>query len=388
MGIVRTARFLLKQFVKRNTEYRKTTSSGRDLVVYCDQTKYQWHPQMSHTKGFSGSEEAVINLTRELTKLGWDVTVYNNCGHTPLVDAGVTYRPWWDFNPRDKQDVVIVWRFPKSLDRDINAKKIFVDLHDTAPERYFTMRNRISKVTRIFLKSKFHRSFYPNLPDEKLVIIPNGIDLSLLQGDEPKDPYLLINTSSADRSMDVMPKLFRQVKQRVPQARMQWAYGWELFELFHRNSSERMEWMQRARREMNEAGIEDLGNLTHAEVGRLYQRSAILCHPTAFPEIDPISVRKAQACGCVPVTTDFGGLGDGVQFGVKIPCHETDAWKEPGRFHFGIEDETTQQLSIDAVVDLLTNPAKRSELAARGTAWAREFSWPQIAARWHEILCG
>jgi glycosyltransferase involved in cell wall biosynthesis len=388
MRIIRTGSFLIKQFIKRNTEYVKTTSSGRDLVVYCNETKYQWHPQMSHTKGFSGSEEAVINLTRELTKLGWDVTIYNNCGHTPLVDSGVTYRPWWDFNPRDKQDVVIIWRFPKSLDRDINADKIFVDLHDTTPERFFTMRDRIAKVTRIFLKSRFHRSLYPNLPDEKLVIVPNGIDFSMLQGNEPKDPYLLINTSSADRSMDVLPKLFRQVKRRVPQARMQWAYGWELFELFYANRSERMEWMLRTRREMSEAGIDDLGNLTHPEVGKLYRQAAILAYPTEFAEIDCISVRKAQACGCVPVTTDFGALADGVQFGIKVPCRETDAWKEPGRFHFGIEDEATQGLWVDAVVDLLTNPAKRSERAIQGTAWARQFGWPQIAARWDEVLRG
>ena len=388
MGIVRTGRFLLKQFVKRNTEYIKRTSSGRDLVVYCDQTRYQWHPQMSHTKGFGGSEEAVINLTRELTKLGWDVTVYNNCGHTPVVDAGVTYRPWWDFNPRDKQDIVIIWRFTKPLDRDINANRIFVDLHDTTNERAFTTRNRIAKVTCIFLKSQFQRSLLPNLPAEKLLIIPNGIDLSLLQGDEPKDPNLLINTSSADRSLDVLPKLFREVKRRVPRARLQWAYGWELFELFNAHRPERIAWAKQTQREMHDSGIETLGHLTQAEVGKLYRQAAILAYPTEFAEIDCISVRKAQACGCVPVTTDAGALATSVQFGTKIPCKARDAWLRPGRFHFGIEDEEVQRSWVDAAVDLLTNPAKRSELGTQGTAWARQFGWPQIAARWHEVLRG
>ena len=101
----RTGRFQIKQLVDRNTEYVKTTSSGRDLVIYCDYTKFIWHPR---TGGFAGSEEAVIHLARELTRLDWDVTVYNNCGHKPLVAEDVTYRPFWEFNPRDKQDVVIV----------------------------------------------------------------------------------------------------------------------------------------------------------------------------------------------------------------------------------------------------------------------------------------
>jgi glycosyltransferase involved in cell wall biosynthesis len=378
-------RYLFKQFVKRNTQYLKRTSSGNDLVFYCDSSAFSWRPG---AKGFGGSEEAVINLTRELTKLGWDVTVYNNCGHKPVTDAGVTYRPWWEFNPRDKQDVVIVWRRPRALDWTINADRIFVDLHDTTPERHLTTRDRVAKIDRIFLKSGFHRSFYPNLPDNKMIIIPNGIDLDLLLGDDRKEPYLLINTSSADRLMDVMPRLFMEIKRQVPQARMQWAYGWELFELFHANNPEKIQWMKQTRKEMESAGIETLGNLSHAEVGKLYQRGAIFCHPTAFPEIDPISVRKAQACGCVPVTTDFGGLADGVQFGIKIPCKETDAWKEPGRFHFGIEDAATQRSWIDATVDLLTNPAKRTELAAQGASWARQFAWSRIAARWNDVLRG
>src|SRR5713101_8455342 len=112
MGIYHSGRFLIKQFIKRNTAYLKTTSSGNDLVFYCGFSKHQWHPNMI---GFGGSEEAIIYLGRELTKLGWDVTVYNNCGHKPLLDHGVAYRPWWEFNPRDKQDVVIVWQWTKPL---------------------------------------------------------------------------------------------------------------------------------------------------------------------------------------------------------------------------------------------------------------------------------
>jgi|GEM_PF-1903307 len=388
MGFYHAGRFSIKQFIKRNTEYLKRTSSGRDLVIYCDHTKHEWNPQLFRTKGFAGSEEAVINLTRELATLGWDVTVYNNCGHKCLVDEGVTYRPSWEFNPRDKQDIVILWRSAKPLDWNINAGRIFVDFHDAMDEGFFTKRNRIAKITRILVKSQFHRSLYPNVPDSKVAVIPNGIDLTLLATDEPKDPNLLINTSSADRSMDVLPKLFREVKRRVPGARLQWAYGWELFELFNAHRPERIAWAKQTQREMHDSGIETLGHLTQAEVGKLYRRAALLAYPTEYAEIDCISVRKAQACGCVPVTTDAGALATSVQFGTKIPCEARDAWRRPGRFHFGIEDEAVQRSWVDAAVDLLTNPAQRSGLGMQGAAWARQFAWPQIAARWHEVLQG
>src|SRR5439155_27180988 len=119
---------------------------------------------------------------------------------------------------------------------------------------------------------------------DKMAVIPNGIDLSLLEGQEQKDPYLLINTSAADRSMNVLPKLFGEVKRRVPQARLQWAYGWRVFELSNADNPKKLQWMEQTQREMDAAGIESLGYLNQAEVGKLYQRGAIFAYPTSFPE--------------------------------------------------------------------------------------------------------
>jgi glycosyltransferase involved in cell wall biosynthesis len=144
--------------------------------------------------------------------------------------------------------------------------------------------------------------------------------------------------------------------------------------------------MEKTRGEMLDAGIETLGRLALADVANLYQRGALLAYPTDFVEIDPISVKKAQACGCVPVTTDVGGLADGVQFGIKVPCKAPDPPLQPGRFYYGAEDPETQRLWVDAIIDLLKNPRKRLELAEEGRIWARQFSWPQIAARWNDLL--
>jgi glycosyltransferase involved in cell wall biosynthesis len=385
--------FLLKQQFKRNTSFRKTRSSGRDLVVYCgdrrgcSDRKLQWNPAVFATRGLSGSEEAIINLSRELAKLGWDVTVYNNCGHKPAVDAGVTYRPVWEFNPRDRQDVLILWRCTEPIDWDPHVGKIFIDLHDFMEEEAFVVRNRIQRITRIFAKSRFQRSLFPSLPEEKFAVVPNGIDVTLLDATTTKDRYLLINTSSPDRSLDVLPKLFTEVRRRVPQARLQWAYGWGSFELARGTSAEAMRWMRHTRRAMDDARIETMGQLTPVQVAALYQRAAIFAYPTEFHEMGCISVRKAQACGCVPVTTDFGDLAESVQFGVKLPFQVPDLRQEKGRAYFGLQDRALQRSWIDAVVDLLTNQEKREALAIQGTDWARQFGWPQIAAQWHNILC-
>lgn len=383
----------------RNQNFVKQTSTGRDLVFYCGNTMQEWNPETFKKEGVGGSEEAVIHMSQELAKLGWNVTVYNNCGHKEIksysgsedgVSNGrndrvcVTYKPFWEFNYRDKQDVVILWRWAKPLDAEINASKIFLDLHDVIPEGELTPK-RLEKVTKIFVKSQFHRSLFPNTSDKHFAVVPNGLEI-YPDSKIKKDPYLIINTSSPDRSMDVLPKLFKEVKKRVPQARLIWCYGWDGFINTYQNDAKKMAWMEQTKKEIKEAGIEDLGRITQEEVGKLYQKASIFAYPTEFAEIDCISVKKAQVANAWPVTTDFGALNESVQFGVKVHSNKTkDNWNKPYQFHFGLEDETAQQQWVDAVVDELTH-FKIGVGRSIVDKMASELKWPSIAERWNKEL--
>lgn len=372
--------------VIRNERFIKKESSGRDMVIYCGQTTHQWGPHTFATKGVGGSEEAVIHLAREYGKMGWNVTVYNNCGHKEVkdpvaLDKFVTYRPFWEFNYRDKQDVVILWRWVKPLDADINALKIFLDLHDVMPQGEFTEK-RLEKVTKIFVKTKFHRSLFPNVPDEKFAIVPNGMelyeDLSI-----KKDPMLVINTSSPDRSLDVLPALWKRVKEQVPEAKLQWAYGWEIYKNAHATNPKMLKWMRDTIKAMDDAGIEQLGRLAQKDVGELYQRASYLAYPTEFAEIDCISVKKAQAALCYPVATDFGALKESIKFGAMVHSTKTkDTWNKPYQFHFGLEGEEAQKTWVDMMVFKLKNP--ENLVPATVKRWADDFAWPNIAKRWAE----
>lgn len=421
--------------VIRNQNFVKTESSGKDLVIYCGNTIHQWNPELFKTKGFGGSEEAIIHLAEEWTKLGWNVTVYNNCGHKSLVYSyeieqkewiednfkgkrkfvTITYKPFWEWNYRDKQDVVILWRWAKPLDAEINAPKIFLDLHDVIPEGELNEK-RMEKVTKVFVKTNFHRSLFPSVPDEKFAIVPNGLETytdnichcdkinksKLVTHDGKqniiylcstckkeiieKDPYLIINTSSPDRSMDVLPKLFKEVKKRIPKAKCAWAYGWDNFVNTYSNDSKKMAWMEQIKNEMKDAGIEDLGRLTQAEVGKLYQKASIFAYPTEFAEIDCISVKKAQGAGTIPIATDFGALAESVKYGSLIHSIKTkDNWNKPYQFHFGLEDEKRQLQFVDAVVDVLSGSDPKEQDRPKMVKWvADNFAWSKIAKRWVE----
>lgn len=366
----------------RNTRLIKKESSGKDVVFYCGFTEDQWHPEIAAKRGIGGSEEAVIHITKRLAKAGYNVTVYNNCGYKTLLFDGVTYKPFWEWNYRDKQDVVVLWRSPKALEYEINADKIFLDLHDVIPDGEFTEK-RLARLTKVFVKSQAHKILFPSIPEDKFVVVQNGIEWDKFQTGEERDPFLILNTSSPDRSLKTLLNAFKEVKKRVPEAKLKWAYGWGVWDSVFSGENVREAWKTEVTGLGNSIeGFEALGRIGHEEIAKLYQKASVFAYPTAFYEIDCISARKAQAAGAVPVVTDFAALDETVQYGTKIKVDkEKENWGKPYQFDFGLQDDRAVQEWIDACVQELTN--RRDEAYIKEMRdWTKKFDWEAIADTW------
>ena len=366
----------------RNVNFPKTESTGKEIAFYCGFTEREWDAD-TVKQGIGGSEEAIIHLSQQFSDAGYDVTVYNNCGHQEKKFGKVTYKPFYSFNYRDKHDTVIVWRTAKLLDYDINATRVFVDLHDVMPEGEFNEK-RLAKVDKIFVKSQFHRELLPNVPDEKFAIISNGIVVSDFKKKMKRDPYLVINTSSPDRSVSALIKVFKKVKEQVPEAKCEWAYGWNNFNDAYSNDPVKLAWRDEMIRGMQEAGIVDRGRVSHADVRDMYLRARVFLYPTEFAEIDCISLRKAQAGGAMPIITDFGALKTTGRHGVKVKSTKTkDNWCANYQFDFGVTDEKMIDKMVDATVaelrsQMLEDTEMRKDM--------EQYSWENISNKWLEYV--
>jgi tetratricopeptide (TPR) repeat protein len=370
----------------RNLNFVKTESSGRDLVFYCSPPNETWNPETARTKGVGGSEEAVIWLSRLLHERGWNVTVYGNCGLEEKEYDGVLWKPYWMWNCRDKQDITVIWRYPQYVNDEINSDAVIVDLHDVVFEDKFTAK-RLQKIDKIFVKSKFHRSLFPHIPDEKFVIQPNGIDAKLFEGEANRDPLLIVNTSSADRSLAAFVDCFEAIKQQVPQAKAQWAYGWGVWDL-NDTVVERVEFKAMLEQRMKAVGVEDLGRLSHGDVAQLYREANIFAYPSEMAEIDCISLSKAMAAGAIPITTDFAALGEkSGHGGVFLHSKKTkDDWIQPGQFHYEVTDPGQKAQFVEEAVKLLLHPPPEEEREAM-REWARTtFDWKAVADAWDAEL--
>ena len=130
----------------------------------------KWSPESLKT-GIGGSETAVIQLSKEWTKLGYRVTVYGDPKEAGKYD-GVVYLPFHMFNKRDKFNVFIQWR-DNALAGKINAKKFYIDLHDVWFPQSFKVK--MDSIDKIVVKSEYQRDLGDGVSKDKFLVISNGI---------------------------------------------------------------------------------------------------------------------------------------------------------------------------------------------------------------------
>ncbi len=326
-------------------------------------------------------------LSRLLHERGWNVTVYATCGEEEKDYDGVVWKPYWMWNYRDKQNVTVVWRYPQFAKYEINSDKIIVDLHDVLTEEWFPA-DTLQKVHAIFVKSKFHRALFPNIPDEKFVIVPNGIDAKLFECTVKRDPLLLINTSSADRSLEAFLDCFEEIRKQVPDAKAQWAYGWGIFDAVHSSDPRKLEWKAHMQARMQQLGVDERGRIGPGEIAELYRRANVFAYPSEMAEIDCISLSKAMAAGAIPVTTDFAAMGEkSGHGGVFLHSNKPkDDWALPYQFHFEMTDPEQKSQFIQNAVNILLNPPNEDARQPM-REWARStFDWNTVANAWHQAL--
>lgn len=351
---------------------------GKDeIAIMCGKGFEQWSPK-NLDKGIGGSEEAVIYLSNELVKLGWKITVYGDPQSDIGNYGGVKYLPYYYFNQNDVFNILIGWRSPGFFDFVWKSDRNYLWLHDIQnPQEY--SKKRVDNINKIFALSKWHRENMPNVPDDKFMVSANGINMSHFEELDKKgivrDPHKMIWTSSYDRGLEHLLKMWPKILEEVPDATLEVFYGWKLFENFYRNNPERMAWKEKMDKLMTQKGITHHGRVGQKEVLEWTFRSGIWAYPTHFGEISCITAMKCQAAGAIPVVCDYAALDETVQYGVKIHTPSGEDIYDPDK-----QEEFGKAL-IKALKDTDWQESVRNEMIP----WARDkFTWAKVAKQWSD----
>jgi tetratricopeptide (TPR) repeat protein len=338
------------------------------MTIYCGPGSGTWGP-WSAEDGLGGSEEAVVCLSREMARLGFKVTVYNDCGDLKGTYDGVDYLPYWRFNPQDGFDWLVLWRNPGAALSVPGARKVWIWNHDAITDEAFP-EGSVERAERVVFLSRWARSLCPKVPDAKVFISNNGILPEQFENLPPKDDHTLVYASSYDRGLEC---LLRDVMPRIltldPEAVLHVAYGWDTFLRFYGNDPKRMTWKREMDHLLSRPYIVHHGRLGHLELAQLFGRCRVWAYPTEFGETNCITLQKAQAAGCWPVVTKVGAIPERLLFGNGIDAQ--DIYDHPDT-----QDEFARTAAAALLHPALTMTQSR---AARSV-----FSWTETARTWKE----
>lgn len=344
--------------------------ADNEIALFCGTAWEEWAPP-SVTGGIGGSEEAVIYVSKELVKLGYEVTVFNNCGDFRGDYQGVKYRNWYEFNPNDNYNILIAWR-GSIFNKDIKAKQRIVWLHDVPQDGQFTDEN-VEFIDKIMVLSEYHKSLLPPcVCEDKIFVSSNGINMDDFYVVDDHNPKRIIYTSSYDRGIEHLLRMWPDIRQEVPDAELHLFYGWNTYDKMIEQGFRPRGFRDEMTSLMNQDGVFEHGRVGHKQLVKEFAKSGIWAYPSHFEEISCISAMKAQACGCVPVYVNYAALQETVKDGVAIDGKAGDG---------NTNEEFKREL-----INLLKKPELQEVIRARVLSHKDQFGWDKVALQWKNEL--
>ena len=178
--------------------------------------------------------------------------------------------------------------------------------------------------------------------------------------------------SSYDRGLDVLLFMWPEVKKRYPEATLDIAYGWGLFDVGNRTNPERMAWKAKVEQMMAQEGITHHGRVGKDKLAKIRGKCGIWAYPTYFHEINCITALDAQRDGLVPVAMRLGALNETVGSGILVD----------GDIH----DYEVQEQFKDKLIELMGDEEQWNKESKKAQKFAKGYSWKNIAGKWSELF--
>lgn len=182
----------------------------------------------------------------------------------------------------------------------------------------------------------------------------------------------LLYQSSYDRGLDVLLNMWPQIKNIHPDATLDIAYGWDLFDKGYSNNVERMSWKKKVNELMDQDGITHHGRIGKQELQALRKQCGILAYPTYFPEIFMIGAVEAQKDGLVPVTTRLAALSETAKTGFLIDGD--------------IKDQQTQSNFVKTLTKLMGDEKLWKKKSKECIQFTKSHSWDNVANDWIDVF--
>lgn len=356
-------------------------------------------------RGLGGSESAIIRISEELSKIGFDVTVYNDCtsdDSKPGVYGKVQYKPLHEANSLDtpSYDVVVISRSVTAILQSWTvcerSKFVTLYLHDTFCEGDDQIEYLINtgKLQEIFTLSDWHTGYVTHcdhgfrrnydILKNHIFMTRNGINATPKEWIDvrDKDPNLFVFNASVTKGMvPLVKQIWPEVKRRIPEAKLKIIGGYYKFREAAGPDQQQKDWEEMALQHGKD--IHFTGVVTQQEISDILRKASYMIYPVGFPETFGISTLEALAHNVPLITCQFGALEetaiDLASWKIKYPV-------EPNWAMQWLNQEQQVNLFVDKVIEAYNNTYLHQQKMYACNQVKDICTWDTVALQWKQHL--
>ena len=374
-------------------------------IAFVDTLGLTYDGSTLEKRGLGGSESAVIRMAQELTKIGFEVTVFNDCesdDSLPGMYDGVLYLPIAGGGPQDpiEFDVIVVSRSVKPILEDwpvvARAKHVCLWMHDTFCEGDDQIEYliNIGKLQEIFTLSDWHTGYVTHCDHgfrrnydvlkNHIFMTRNGIG-NMNPGwidVRDKDPNLFVFNASVTKGMiPLVKQIWPKVKQQIPDAHLKIVGGYYKFREAAGPDQQQKDWADLML--CYGKDIDFTGVITQQEISDILRKASYMIYPVGFPETFGISTLEALAHNVPLITCQFGALEetaiDLASWKIKYPV-------EPNWAMQWLNQDTQVDLFVDKVVEAYYTPYLHQQKMYACNQVKDICGWDTVALQWKQHL--
>ena len=360
------------------------------LIVFSYGREGRLRPELDRPMG--GILTSALGLAISLAQRGHEAHLFGPCKH-PGSNYGVTFHDrseFAEFTKIHNIDVLIVIPevLPLLMPVRARARVVWtgnahptgdcaleapwtwaVDIGDKGKRaRLYSMAVLHPYCDRVVVKSQWqakHVCSACGIPSSKIAVRYQGVPLAYYGGPAPeRHRHRIVYTSEVRRGLNVLLRLFPEVRSAVPEAELHIFNDYETA-----IASQHLPGAA-------QPGVHWRGRLSKSQLAHELRSAAIMAYPNTFEETFCTSVAEAQAAGLPVVTSDLAALAERVSDGVDgcliremadLPRYQTDF--------------------VEAVIRLLRDNELWTRMGGEASkkAW-QLYDWGPIAATWEDEL--
>jgi glycosyltransferase involved in cell wall biosynthesis len=371
--------------------------------------------------GIGGTESAIISLSRQLSNLGFSVTVLNDCNsnraksglydnviYAPIsslryidynFDIVISVRNIIPFTPVDlhhqvKQPAPRDWPVEifQQLNKDTQLKIVW--LHDTFCWGDHLLEKLLVEgyINEIFTLSDWHTSYVTHSthgPRRNIEVLKkyifqtrNAINKWTDWVDiRQKDPMLFVYNASVTKGMQpLLEKVWPRIQERLPDARLTVIGGYYNFNDQPTNSAE--ETVLRLKNLYNgDNRVTFTGIITQKEISHILSKASFMIYPAAFPETFGISTLESIYHNVPLLTCKFGALEETA---ATSTSYFIDYAIEPNSLFPNINSDQQIDKFVNMVISAASNRYLHQQKQYACNIIKEVATWDTVALQWKQ----